>query len=65
MGVSFEAWSGRYQAHITSNLKHKRLGRFDTAEEAALAYDDAAIALHGEFAKTNESMGLIPSRSIQ
>lgn len=38
--------SGRYRAHIT-------LGVFDTAEEAAAAYDDAARLYHGRFAAVN------------
>lgn len=38
--------SGRYRAHIT-------LGVFDTAEEAAAAYDHAARLYHGLFAAVN------------
>lgn len=35
------------------------IGCFDTAIEAALAYDEMAIKLHGEFAKTNKMLGLL------
>jgi hypothetical protein len=45
--------SGRWLAQIQSHKTHRRIGLFGTAEEAATAYDIAAIRLHGEFARTN------------
>jgi len=43
----------KFQAHIMVNYKRKHLGSFETAEEAAMAYDKAARELHGNFAKQN------------
>lgn len=50
-GVSFQA--GKWVARITADYKSHYLGRFATAIEAARAYDEAAVRLHGEFAHLN------------
>ena len=42
-----------YRAYIGINGKHKRLGYYKTPEEAAHAYDKAAVEIFGEFALTN------------
>ena len=52
-GITLVKTSGRYLAQIAFRGTHYNLGRFDTAEEAAHAYDRKAIELHGKFANLN------------
>jgi hypothetical protein len=55
-GVSCDRFTGRWLAIVRSDRRTYRLGSFATPEEAAIAYDFAAAALHGEFASTNFSL---------
>jgi len=45
--------NGKFRASIRVNRKKINLGTFDTAEEAARAYDIGAMLHHGEFALLN------------
>ncbi len=57
-GVYFDPRRKRWYSRIHMGRTHS-LGGFETAEDAALAYDVAAEALHGDFAKGNKTIGLI------
>lgn len=52
-GVHFEKARGKYAAEITALGKKFHLGRYETSEAAAEAYNLAAYCHFGEFAKLN------------
>lgn len=56
-GVCFDKSRNKWSAEINTNKKRIHLGRFDTPEDAARAYDAAARRLHGEFARLNFPKG--------
>lgn len=53
--------SGRWRASICVDKQMIQLGSFDTEASAALAFNAAARAYHGAFAKLNEVDGIEPS----
>lgn len=66
-GVSLTS-SGRWLAQISIDGTPNIIGLFDLESEAAHAYDAEATRCFGEFAKTNERMGLfgkdVPNRTV-
>lgn len=51
-GFTWNRASGKWQASIKKDGKYKHLGMFDTAEDANKAYEQAAKAMFGEFARS-------------
>ena len=58
-GVTWNKSCGKWHAQIKDHKKRVYLGVYDDIKEAAKAYDDAAIRIYGEFAKTNKMLGLL------
>jgi hypothetical protein len=58
-GVYWSKSARKWRSSITYERKVIQLGYFDAEEDAARAYDTVAVRLHGKFAITNNSDGLI------
>lgn len=52
-GVCFKKKNGTWVAHVRANYRLKAVGSFATEEEAARAYDEAALIWYGPHAKLN------------
>ncbi len=52
-GVSYDSKREKWRAKINCDELEYYLGRFNSEEDAALAYNKAAIRLHGQFAVLN------------
>lgn len=53
LGVDWQPKRRKWRARISIDGKRVTLGDFDTEIRAAMAYNDAAISLHKEFASLN------------
>ncbi len=53
LGVSFKNANQKYAVQIMKNKKITHIGYFKSEIDAARAYDEAAIKVHGEFANLN------------
>lgn len=53
LGVSFDKRDKKWKAQICTHYKRKVIGRFNSEDDAAMAYNSYARHLHGEFAHIN------------
>lgn len=64
-GIWWDAKRSKWVAHLNvKGQQTSQVGRFVTAEEAARAWDAAAIKHYGHFAVTNFSLGLLPESNF-
>lgn len=56
-GVTWDNYSKKWKANIMVNRRQKSLGRHLHILNAALAYNEAALKIHGEFAYQNPIWG--------
>jgi hypothetical protein len=63
-GVSLDSGTGKWFVRIAINDKCKHLGAFTDEDEAARTYDRRAREAFGEFALTNENLGLLPAAEL-
>ncbi len=52
-GVYWASWANKWRSEIGSNGSRKKIGYFNSEIEAAKAYNEWAIKLHGDFANLN------------
>ena len=64
-GVCFNASRKKWQAALTVYGETRALGRFDREEDAAMAYDRAAMEVFGSHARTNAALFLTPRYALQ
>lgn len=57
-GVGWDSKNCKWKVRIMKDAKEIWIGRFKNEEDAARAYDVAALSIFGEYALTNEMMGL-------
>lgn len=58
VGIEKRNINKRFRARIMINRKRVYIGSYQIAEDAARAYDRAALEYYGEFAMTNEKLKL-------
>ena len=58
-GVGWHRHRGTWQAYITVHGQQRHLGYFTAEEDAALAYDSAALATWGEWVKVNFTRAVV------
>ena len=63
-GVSFDTSRSKWISSIQINGRTKHLGRFESEEEAAKAYDKASYAEYGVYARLNFPQDVLPKMFV-
>ena len=57
-GAHYNKKNKKWMSSIRINYKSKHIGLYDNKIDAVIAYDEMALKVFGELARTNKSMGL-------
>lgn len=63
-GVCWESGRSAWRAGIQRDGQQINIGRFGNELHAAMAYDIVAEYIHGQYAKTNKSLGILSGPSL-
>ena len=64
-GVYWQSHRNKWRAQIVFNGEHVTIGSFDSERKAAVAYDEMAFNLYGDYAKLNFKIDGVPVKTAR